>query len=227
MRLPIPMITIAALSLALMGCAGSQQPLRQPTNSEIEDRYSAKAFYSVNSKAFTKAQGIRTIAVQVLYDDFQDSKFVGNDFYYQVSLKTRGEFERTGQYITRSTSHAISEDLATRAALAIVNRQKSKSLTEIAQIVSKLSICMNGTPRLNDRVLRKAREFTPQQQARIAAATGGNGVLLLGKSPAQLRQMGLGFVVDRPKGARRSNIEFTRRSDPRLDSVTIQMKCDR
>jgi len=226
-RLCTPIIAIVALSFGLIGCGGSQQQLTQPTNSEIASGYSASAWRNVDSKAFTKAQKVSSLKFHVVFDRFSDSKFVGNDFYYEVKMITHGEFSRSRHKIPSDAMGAISRDLATRAALSIVNRQKTNAVTEIAQIVSKLSICMDGTPKLNDRILRKPNKLTPQQQARITAATGGNGVLILGKSPAQLRRMGLGFLVDRPKGARRPNIEYTRRSDPRFDSVTIQMKCDR
>ncbi len=120
-RLCTPIIAIVALSFGLIGCGGSQQQLTQPTNSEIASGYSASAWRNVDSKAFTKAQKVSSLKFHVEFDGFSDSKFVGNDFYYEVRMITHGEFSRSRHKIPSDAMGAISRDLATRAALSLAN----------------------------------------------------------------------------------------------------------
>ncbi|WP_317959555.1 hypothetical protein [Phaeobacter inhibens] len=217
----------AALLLAVSACANSdktagavtaQPPLTQ-LGPDSHGRYKYRAggngyFRNETTGKFT------ALGILVDVSDVDRAPPETRKIYYTVEMDVWGErsFGRDERFPKRSLD-AVPDKLLADSYNAISQSTQSARLIELAAMVSKLSICVDGTPRPDDRG-RKRASLSPQQSARASGTFGGNPVGLLGKSPEELKRLGLGDLMS---DARRiPTIDFNRHGK---GYVSVHMMC--
>lgn len=154
-------------------------------------------FFHEKGSIFTKTV---SVLVQYIPGRFQGGdKLEGSTAYFRVMIDPVGRGYSGSGALSPSILNRWSNEQMTAVLKDLEAQKTSSQVLQLGQSIAAASFCAHGTLSMDPRTTMKPAPFTPEQQARITAALGGNNNRLLNMSQSDLRRLGLGFVIDRPK----------------------------
>lgn len=220
------LLCFAALSVgacADLGGGPATAPV-QPTQEQLgPDRFGRYIYRVGGNPAFKSATtGQRgAVGIEVEVDEIKGQAPGRQKIYYTVEMDIwAAESFGRDNGLARSFYDALPDALLEDVYHAISQKAQSNRMIELAALVAKHSICVDGTSRTDDRNIKRA-SLSPAQSARVNSTFGGNPADLLGKSQQDLKRLGLGDAISRGKPI--PAIDYDRFNAGYVD---VHMMCD-
>ncbi len=207
--------TASGFIIFLASCStnnASQAPVGPPVQPSLD---------SIQS-SYAKVARVDALNIRIEYDRSRFAKTAGRTFYFtaiilEASSGVARDFRIPSPHVTD-----IPTDLAATLASDLTNPRFSSQALQLAKLVAKRSICVNGMVAADDRPLKRPAPLTEEQRANVQGAVGGNLGALLTMTPGQLSGLGLADIMNPTETTRVQIVDY---SDRTFVTPVVYLRC--
>lgn len=216
--------------VGLTGCAdtGESRAKRVPSIQTAQDLQAKGRYLKYTDVAFF-AGGIRAkiigASVSFYERDYQRHDGVsGNTAYFEATVWPKKDTSRGESWVLSPVLEGWSKEDLAQAYADLQAGRKSQRIAKIATDFAGETICAAGSITLDDRKFKQPVPLTPAQNAKVLHVVGGNFDRLLGMTPQDMEQLGIGFLIDRSMQAS-PNLRYETHKKTGQISAKIRLKC--
>jgi len=179
---------------------GSSSSSRPPEQVNLQDIAAMRLYQRGADRSFYEGSLVpKTVSASVIFHQGgagSHDEIKGNAAYFRVFVDTSESDFQPRDRLPDSVLAGLSKPELAALHEDLTAGRTSERVLELAKNAAHQTICATGAVRLDDRPIREGVPLTPQQQARVHAALGGDLDRILGMTKTDLDRLGIGFLLN-------------------------------